>query len=131
MTNTSGWATFLRYIRTPLGAVIALDVLVLMGFIPVSLAQVSLLIIAYTAFFMFMTLGGFIFIVVRTPKSPHGLVASEDYYALQSYFRSNRVYGDNTTLRTRQATVEDPNRASADTRALPPPLPTALEERDE
>ena len=68
----------------------------------------------YLVFFILLISGTAIFIAKRTPRGAHGLVASEDFYALQQYYRSSRIYGDSNIPETRQSIIEGEDKTVAD-----------------
>ena len=120
--SPSGWGQFLTHIRTPLGGTVALIVvaflaLPMMIFGPVGVVFRS----SYIVFFMVVIGVALIYFIRRTPRGPHGLVATDDYYKLQSLLRYLKVYGDNSIPQTREAVVEGIGRIVPDIGALSPP----------
>jgi len=60
-----------------------------------------------------------IFVFRRIPRVPHGLVASEDYYALDRSLQDLDVYGEKRLRRTRKEAIET-TKVPKDETALPP-----------
>lgn len=122
--SPSGWGRFLTHVRTPLGGIVALVVLAFLALPIVTLGPFGTTFRSiYWAFFILLVSAAFIFIVRHTPKGSQGMVATEEFYALQSWLRFLRVYGDNTAPQTREEVIEGIGKMVAYRSALPPPAP--------
>ena len=62
-----------------------------------------------------------LFVLRRIPRDPHGLVASEDYYALDRHLDFLASYGTNYRRRTRKEVTDTLEKTTRDERLLPPP----------
>ena len=125
--NGSGWDSFLRYIRTPLGALLGFGILFLLSLPIILYAKIDAWFkLVFALGFLIYVIGAPIFVIRRTPRGPSGLVATEGFYALQSLFRYLKVYGDSADPKTRQAVIEATRKVTGGLNALPPPAPTKV-----
>lgn len=121
-SNPSGWGQFLAHIRTPLGGTVALIVVAFLALPMMIFGSVGgVLTSIYVVFFMALISVAIVFIIRRTPKGAQGLVATDDFYKLQTLLRHLRIYGDNAAPQTRESVVESVGKIVSDVGGLSPP----------
>lgn len=128
MIPKSPWENLVRYVRSHLGFLLA--VIVIFGGVVIAVLYADVPIIA-----KYIVLGVFVlgiiavttWVIIRTPKTPHGLVATEEYYALQLFLEHSKAYGTESQVETRQEILRKKGLAR-DTTLPPSKQPKQLNE---
>lgn len=91
----SSWGDLVKHSRSTLGfllsVIIILAIILLVTLLSAHLPINSIYIIL--AIFFITTMVFAVWVIKRTPKTPHGLVATEEYYALLEYLEFSKSYG--------------------------------------
>ena len=128
MQNTD-LPNLVRQARSPLGALLAIALVLILATIGVIWAVRDNTIAVYgmLAFVGLLIAAIVIFIMSRTPKTPAGLTATEEYYAHQLMLQHMKLYGRRDRPATRSEVIESTEKEGAsislpptkETRALP------------
>jgi hypothetical protein len=97
------WENLIKHVRSPLGFLLAalllfslVLIIILLTSLPIGVKCVAIGVFAPTL------IGVIIWVIKRTPNTPHGLVATEDYYALEKYLEYARIYGSQSQTETKK-----------------------------
>ena len=103
MPKVSGWDNLIRHARSHIGAVLVIAIIllaILIATLYAPIPTVAKLIVLPVIVIIIMIFG--IWVMVRTPKTPEGLVATEDYYALELYLKHFKGFGIESEANTKK-----------------------------
>lgn len=93
----------IKYVRSPLGFVLAVMVIlgivvsvVLFTELPITVKLIMM------GLFLAIVIGVLVWVIRRTAREPYGLVATEDYYALETYLKHLKAYGTEEQVETKE-----------------------------
>jgi hypothetical protein len=117
MPKANGWSSLIRHARSHIGAVLVIAIILMVILLAVLYSPLPMtvrIIIVCVVTITVITMG--IWVMARTPKTPEGPLATEDYYIFDNYLRSD--YGTNGKSETRQQILKKKNLPK---QVLPPP----------
>lgn len=111
--RTNGWGNLIKHARSHLGALLVLAIILMAILIASLYAPIPIIakLICLGVIVTIITVFG-IWIMIRTPKTPEGPLATEDFYSLTLALKYYKAYGINPQPETREDVMKK--------KALPP-----------
>jgi len=119
MMPKSPFQNLVKYVRSPLGFLLAIAIIIAIVVITVlttNFSEIGKYVVVGVFFITIIAV--VIWVIRRTPKTPHGMVATEDYYALEAYLEHLKAYGTETHTETKREMLK---KKKMPKEVLPPP----------